>query len=64
MTKTLTAEQQEMELEAPVALEYWPDSVRENPRREMDLPRLTVPMFGPVGPAYVEDPLDPAGTAD
>lgn len=46
------------------SLEYWPDSIRNNPRREKDLPRLTVPLFGPVGPAYVEDENDCDGTAD
>jgi hypothetical protein len=63
MTKTVTAAQTK-ELETAFTIDYWPDAVRNNPRREMDLPRLVVPMFGPVGPAYVEDPYDPAGTAD
>jgi hypothetical protein len=63
MTKMLPAVPG-VEHETATGLNYWPDSVRLNPRREMDLPRLTVPMFGPVGPAYVEDPMDPAGTAD
>ena len=43
---------------------YWPESVRNNPRREMDLPRLTVPMFGPVSSVYVYDEDDAYGTAD
>ena len=65
MTKSLVADQNQVVEKAAVStLEYWPLSVRNNPRREMDLPRLAVPMFGPVGPAYVEDPFDPAGTAD
>ncbi|HWI61153.1 MAG TPA: hypothetical protein VNT75_04935 [Symbiobacteriaceae bacterium] len=63
MTKTITAAQPS-QLETAFTLAYWPDAVQKNPRREMDLPRLVVPMFGPVGPAYVEDPFDPAGTAD
>jgi hypothetical protein len=63
MTKTL-ATGTDSALKTALGLEYWPESVRLNPCREMDLPRLTVPMFGPVGPAYVEDPMDPAGTAD
>lgn len=63
MTKMLPAAPA-VERESAIGLEYWPESVRLNPRREMDLPRLTVPMFGPVGNAYVADPLDPAGTAD
>lgn len=62
-TKTLSAVPA-VEEQIAAGLEYWPDSVRLNPRREMDLPRLTVPLFGPVGPAYVADPMDPAGTAD
>jgi hypothetical protein len=63
MTKAPAAAQTK-ELETAFTLDYWPDAIRFNPRREMDLPRLIVPMFGPVGPAYVEDPFDPAGTAD
>ena len=63
MTNTIAAAQTS-HLEPAFTLAYWPESVRQNPRREMDLPRLVVPMFGPVGPAYVEDPFDPAGTAD
>lgn len=63
MTKAAAADRTK-ELETAFQIDYWPDAVRFNPRREMDLPRLIVPMFGPVGPAYVEDPFDPAGTAD
>lgn len=63
MMKTFTAEQIS-ELDSALTLPYWPESVRLNPRREMDLPRLVVPMFGPVSSAYVADPMDPAGTAD
>lgn len=66
MTKTLVADQvTPLEgIETALNLAYWPSAVRNNPRREMDLPRLVVPMFGPVSSAYVEDPDDPAGTAD
>lgn len=63
MTKTNAAAETQL-LETAFTLDYWPDAVRYNPRREIDLPRLIVPLFGPVGPAYVEDPFDPAGTAD
>lgn len=63
MMKTLSAVPS-VELQTALSLEYWPESVRLNPLREMDLPRLTVPMFGPVSSAYVSDPFDPAGTAD
>ncbi|HYF91160.1 MAG TPA: hypothetical protein VD969_02830 [Symbiobacteriaceae bacterium] len=63
MSKTISAAQTQV-LESAFTLDYWPDAVRLNPKREMDLPRLVVPMFGPVGAAYVVDPIDPAGTAD
>lgn len=63
MTKTLTTEKLEG-IQTGDALAFWPASVRNNPRREMDLPRLVVPMFGPVGNAYVEDPDGAYGTAD
>lgn len=46
------------------SLIYWPESVRNHPHREMDLPRLTVPMFGPVSSAYVYGDDDAYGTAD
>jgi hypothetical protein len=66
MTKTLVSEHRtELEnMEAALNLAYWPVTVRNNSRREMDLPRLIVPMFGPVSSAYIADPDDPAGTAD
>ncbi|HLN64208.1 MAG TPA: hypothetical protein VK464_22030 [Symbiobacteriaceae bacterium] len=65
MAKTIVAEQTSTEtLSISSTLIYWPESVRNNPRREMDLPRLTVPMFGPVSSAYVYDEDDAYGTAD
>lgn len=63
MIRTLNAEET-LALETTVNLAFWPESVRFNPKREMDLPRLVVPMFGPVSSAYMADPYDPAGTAD
>jgi hypothetical protein len=50
--------------EVSPTLQYWPESVRNNPRREMDLPRLIVPMFGPVSSAYAHDEDDAWGMAD
>ncbi|HYG60928.1 MAG TPA: hypothetical protein VD902_22865 [Symbiobacteriaceae bacterium] len=65
MVETIVAAQKTgKERSSLTSLEFWPLSVRNNPRREMDLPRLVVPMFGPVGSAYVADEYDPAGTAD
>lgn len=60
MTMTIAKDHEARQL----TLEYWPDSVRNNPKREKDLPRLVVPLFGPVGPAYVADSDDAYGTAD
>lgn|GEM_PF-2713828 len=65
MAKTLVTEQSDNVLVGPIVnLKAWPLSVQNNPRRIKDLPRLSVPMFGPLGPGHEEDPDDPAGQAD
>lgn len=50
---------------APPPVAVIPQETRPVLRRPYaDLPRLAVPLFGPLPEGYEVDPWDPAGTAD